>query len=97
MNSPSIRWLIAAMALVLSLTGAFIYWRGNQGGGGVLLRSGLVLGAVWLAWPALAALTPRWLIPALGALAFAVTRPALLIWILPALLVFALLRRRQPR
>jgi hypothetical protein len=26
-----------------------------------------------------------------------VTRPALLIWILPALLVFALLRRRQTK
>ena len=97
MNSPSIRWLVAAMALALSVAGAFIYWQGNRGGGGVLVRSGLVLGAVWLAWPALAALSPRWLIPALGALAFAVTRPALLIWILPALLVFALLRRRQAR
>ena len=85
MNSPSIRWLIAAMALLLSLAGGFIYWQGDRGGGGVLVRSGLVLGAVWLAWPALAAL------------AFAVTRPALLIWILPALLVFALLRRRQAR
>jgi hypothetical protein len=70
-----------------------VYWQGNQGGGGILIRSGLVLGAIWLAWPALANLNPRWLVPALALLAFAVTRPGLLIWIAPALLVFALLRR----
>ena len=89
--------MIAAIAVSLLLVGAFIYWQGNRGSGGVLVRSGLVLGAIWLAWPALAALNPRWLIPALAGLAFAVTRPTLLIWILPALLVFALLRRRQAK
>jgi hypothetical protein len=51
------------------------------------------VGAIWLAWPALANLNPRLLVPALAILAFAVTRPGLLIWIVPALLVFALLRR----
>jgi hypothetical protein len=62
-----------------------------------LLRSGLVLGAVWVAWPALATLNRRWLVPAVIALAFAVTRPGLLIWLVPALLAFALLRHRGTR
>ena len=97
MSAVSTRRLIAAIAAVLSLAGAFVYWQGNRISGGVLLRSGLVLGAVWLAWPALSALNPRWLVPGVATLAFAVTRPALLIWILPALLVFALLRRRQTK
>ena len=93
MNSVSTRRLTAAIALLLSLSGTFVYWQGNEISGGILLRSGLVLGAIWLAWPALANLNPRWLVPALAILAFAVTRPGLLIWIVPALLVFALFRR----
>jgi len=95
MNSVSTRRVTAAIAVLLSLSGAFIYWQGNEISGGILLRSGLVLGAIWLAWPALVKLNPRWLVPALALLAFAVTRPGLLIWIVPALLVFALLRRPQ--
>jgi hypothetical protein len=95
MKSEVTRRLIAFVALALSLSGAFIYWQGNEISGGILVRSGLVLGAIWLAWPSLASLNPRWLVPALAILAFAVTRPGLLIWIAPALLVFALLRRRR--
>lgn len=95
MNSVSTRRLVAVIAVALCVAGGFIYWQGNQIGGGILVRSGLVLGAIWLALPALASLNPRWLVPALAILAFAVTRPGLLIWIAPALLVFALLRRRQ--
>jgi hypothetical protein len=93
MNSVATRRLVAVIAAALTLSGAFIYWQGNEISGGILVRSGLVLGAIWLAWPALANLNPRWLVPALAVLAFAVTRPGLLIWIVPALLVFALLRR----
>ena len=93
MKSVSTRKLVAVIASSLCLAGGVVYWQGNQGGGGILVRSGLVLGAIWLAWPALANLNPRWLVPALALLAFAVTRPGLLIWIAPALLVFALLRR----
>ena len=85
------------MAVALSLSGTFIYWQGNEISGGILLRSGLVLGAIWLAWPALVKLNPRWLVPALAVLAFAVTRPGLLIWAVPALLVFALLRRPKSK
>jgi hypothetical protein len=95
MNSVTTRRLVAVIAVGLSLVGALIYWQGNEISGGILVRSGLVLGAIWLAWPALANLNPRWLVPALAILAFAVTRPSLLIWIVPALLVFALLRRPQ--
>ena len=95
MNSVSTRRLTAAIAVLLSLSGALIYWQGNEISGGILIRSGLVLGAIWLAWPALVKLNPRWLVPALALLAFAVTRPGLLIWFVPALLVFALLRRPQ--
>ena len=54
------------MALSLCLAGAFVYWQGNQIGGGILLRSGFVLGAIWLAWPRLATLNPRWLLPGVG-------------------------------
>ncbi|HUP17416.1 MAG TPA: hypothetical protein VM848_15355 [Acidimicrobiia bacterium] len=93
MNSVSTRRLVAVIAVALTVPGAFIYWQGNEISGGILLRSGLVLGASWLAWPALVKLNPRWLVPALALLAFAVTRPGLLIWLVPALLVFALLRR----
>lgn len=93
MSAVSTRRLVAVFAIALFLVGAFVYWQGNQIGGGVLVRSGLILGAIWLAWPALSTLNTRWLVPALAVLAFAVTRPALLIWTAPALLVFALLRR----
>ena len=95
MNSATTRRLVAVIAVGLCLVGALIYWQGNQISGGILLRSGLVLGAIWLAWPALVKLNPRWLVPALALLAFAVTRPGLLIWVVPALLVFALVRRPQ--
>jgi hypothetical protein len=95
MNSVTTRRLVAVIAVGLCLVGALIYWQGNEISGGILLRSGLVLGAIWLAWPALVKLNPRWLVPALALLAFAVTRPGLLIWLVPALLVFALFRRPQ--
>ena len=93
-NVVTTRRVIAAVAAALCLAGAITYWQGNQIGGGVLVRSGLVLGAIWVAWPALVNLNRRWLWPVLAALAFAVTRPALLIWLAPALLAFALLRHR---
>ena len=95
MNSVTTRRLVAVIAVGLCLVGALIYWQGNEISGGILLRSGLVLGAIWLAWPALVKLNPRWLVPALALLAFAVTRPGLLIWVVPALMVFAVLRRPQ--
>lgn len=93
MSSISTRRLIAVVAAGVALSGTFIYWQGNEISGGILLRSGLVLGSIWLAWPALSSLSSRWLVPALATLAFAVTRPGVLIWIVPALLVFALFRR----
>ena len=92
MNSVTTRRLVAVVAVGLCLVGGVIYWQGNEISGGILLRSGVVLGAIWLAWPALVKLNPRWLVPAFAILAFAVTRPGVLIWIVPALLVFALLR-----
>jgi hypothetical protein len=85
------------MAVLLSLGGGYIWWQGNQAGGGVLLRSGLVLGAIWLAWPGLVTINRRWLLPALLVVAFAVSRPVLLIWLAPALLAYGLLRRRRSR
>ena len=95
MSLVSTRRLVAVIAIALSVVGAFIYWQGNEISGGILVRSGLVLGAIWLAWPALASLNPRWLVPGIAIIAFAVTRPGLLIWIVPALLVFALLRKSK--
>ena len=94
MNPAVTRRLIAAVAVSLGLAGGIVYWQGNQGGGGILLRSGFILGAIWLAWPALVTLNPRWFLPGLAILALAVTRPGLLIWIAPVLVAVALLRRR---
>jgi len=93
-NPVSTRRLVAVIAVALCLGGAVVYTQGNQAGGGVLLRSGLVLGSIWVAWPALTTLNRRWLVPAVIILAFAVTRPGLLIFLVPALLAFALLRHR---
>jgi hypothetical protein len=87
--------MVAGIAALLTLAGAVIYWQGNKISGGIMLRSGLVLGAVWLAWPALSSINKRWLVPALAVLGFAVTKPAMLIWIAPLLLVVALLQRRR--
>ena len=95
MSLVSTRRLVAVIAIALSVVGGFIYWQGNEISGGILVRSGLVLGAIWLAWPALANLNPRWLVPGTAIVALAVTRPGLLIWIVPALLVFALLRKSK--
>ena len=95
MSAWRVRTILAAGALSLSLAGAYIWWRGNEAGGGVLLRSGLVLGAIWLAWPGLVTIDRRWLLPAILLIGLAVTRPALLIWLVPALLIMAFWRRRS--
>ncbi|MGH8927188.1 MAG: hypothetical protein ACRDWH_02465 [Acidimicrobiia bacterium] len=94
MRALTTRTLVGIVAGLLAIAGGIVFWQGNQIGGGVLARSGLVLGAVWVAWPALTGLNRRWLVPAVVALALAVVRPALLIWLAPALVVYALLRRR---
>lgn len=79
----------------LAAAGGVMWWRGDEGGGGILLRSALVLAALWLAWPSLAAIDRRWLTPAVAAFGLAVVRPALLIWLVPVLLAVGLTRRRS--
>lgn len=93
MNNPTNRRIIGAAALAVVIGGALLYWNGEAATGGVLLRSGVVLAAIWFAWPALARVDTRWLIPAVLALILIVTRPLLLLWLLPLLVVLGFLRR----
>lgn len=93
MNNPTNRRIIGAAALAVVIGGALLYWNGEAPTGGVLLRSGVVLAAIWFAWPALARVDTRWLIPAVLALILIVTRPLLLLWLLPLLVVLGFLRR----
>jgi hypothetical protein len=93
-HNPTNRRIIGIAALAAVVGGGIVYWNGAIANGGVLLRSGVILGAIWFAWPALARVDRRWLIPAVLAIVVLVTRPALLLWVLPALVVLGLLRRR---
>jgi hypothetical protein len=87
--------LVLLVAIVLGASGGVVYARGAQVSGGVLLRAGLILGAVWLAWPALARVNRQWLVVVVPAVGLAAVRPALLMWVVPALIVFAVLRGRS--
>jgi hypothetical protein len=92
-NNPTNRRIIGAAALAVIIGGVFFYWNGEAATGGVLLRSGVVLAAIWFAWPALARVDTKWILPALLALGVIATRPLLLLWLLPLLVVLGLLRR----
>lgn len=94
MDNPTNRRLIGLAALAAVAGGGVVYWNGAIANGGVLLRTGVILGAIWFAWPALARIDRRWLLPAVLTLIILVTRPALLLWVVPALVVFGFLRRR---
>jgi len=92
-HSPTNRRIIGGVTLAAIAGGAFLYWNGGASTGGVLLRSGVVLAAIWFAWPALARVDARWLIPAVLALILIVSRPLLLLWLLPVLIALGFLRR----
>ncbi len=68
--------------------------------GGVLLRAGLVLGAIWLALPGLRRVPRHVLIWAAAVAALLVARPRLLLIGLPLAILLAVLsapRRSRPR
>jgi hypothetical protein len=92
-NNPTNRRIIGGAAIAVIVGGALLYWNGDAPTGGILLRAGVVLGAIWFAWPALARVDSKWLIPAVLALILIVTRPLLLLWLLPLLVVLGFLRR----
>lgn len=57
---------------------------------GALIRVGLVIGALWLAWPSITGLlsrTPKWMLTAAAiGIVFCVVRPQLLLIVVPVLL-----------
>ena len=86
------RWLVLGIA-VASLTGSLLcYWFGNQNASTFLAaalgRIGLVLGALWLAWPSLRK-PAQWLpsgaaMICLLALIVLAARPRLVVFVIPA-------------
>jgi hypothetical protein len=94
-NRATTRSLLGLAAGSCLLAGGLIFWQGQEANSSILLRAGMVLAAVWVAWPALARVDRRWLGPALAGLILAVVRPGLLLWALPAWLVLGGWRRRS--
>ncbi|MGQ0848421.1 MAG: hypothetical protein ACT4OP_04780 [Actinomycetota bacterium] len=91
----TIRPVLGIVALALAGLGGWLWIEDDQATGGIFLRVGLVLGALWLAAPSLRRLDGRRLLPIAIAVALAAARPALLIWLGPALLAWVLVRRRR--
>jgi hypothetical protein len=80
------------VTFALLVVGGLTLWRGPEGGTAFAagcIRVGLLLGALWLAWPQIAAFltrTPRWLLVASGmALVACAVKPMLLIAAVPLL------------
>ncbi|MEL6110038.1 MAG: hypothetical protein AAFU85_28840 [Planctomycetota bacterium] len=110
-SSPEIRrWLALAISIVLMIT-AFVIWLTATDSSGEFFaaacgRIGLVLGAIWLAWPSLKR-PARWLpagAPVIGvvALIMIAAQPRLILpamMIVPALIAFSAVVRmfRTPR
>lgn len=92
---------VISLALIAWGVADMVWWDTAGGGttGGVLLRAGLVLGAIWLALPGLRRVPRNVLIWAAGVAALLVARPRLLLIGLPAAIVLAVLtgpRRSRP-
>lgn len=96
MKSPATRLMMGIASLLCLVGGGVVFWQGGEGNASILLRAGLVLGAIWFAWPVIIKVETRWMVPAIVGLLLAVTRPALLLWVLPLLVALGLLRRRTP-
>ena len=89
------RILIGVAAAGLMVGGVGIYaglFGGDATSGGMALRSGLVLGAVWLAMPAINRLTWRGTL-LVAALILAATLKPVLLWVVPLVLLVAGLGR----
>ncbi len=97
------RAVLGVVSLALIVWGVLdmVWWDTAGAGttGGVLLRAGLVLGAIWLALPGLRRVPRHLLIWGAGVAALLVVRPRLLLIGLPAAIVLAVLtgpRRSRP-
>lgn len=94
MKAPATRHLLGLAALGCLLAGAILFLQGGEANSSVFIRAGLVLAAVWFAWPLIIKVERRWLAPVAIGLVVAITRPGLLIWLLPLLIALGFLRRR---
>lgn len=93
MKAPATRPLLGIAALTCLIGGGIVWSQGGEANASIFIRSGLVLAAVWFAWPLIVRVDSRWIAPVVIALIAAVTRPALLLWLLPLLIALGVLRR----
>ena len=88
-------------AVFFLIAGCYFWWRSPRGAEiwvqGAAVRIGLVLTAIWLAYPELKRI-PGWL-SAVLLIAFAVVaiRPRLVVVVAPAIFAIWILRPRQPK
>lgn len=87
------RLTIGLAALVIGAGGSVVWWRGEEASGGTLVRSAIVLAAIWFAYPALLRLSWKGAALALGLLVAALARPGLVVAAVPALLLLSRARR----
>lgn len=92
------RHLLGIGVLLLAVAAAVTWWQGQPETGSVLLRSGLLLGAVWLAYPSLR--STRWgvVLAVAGGAVLLLTRwrllAGLILGVLAVVLLWARIRRR---
>ena len=96
----SLRPALGVIAIVLVLGGlALFLWPGipveSQVTGGLVARSGAMLGAVWFAWPVLTNVRPWVAVVLVMVLGVTVIRPMLLLVAIPAVLIIGYLGRRS--
>jgi hypothetical protein len=96
------RHLLGVVALLLFATAGWLAWKGPaaQFESMVLassLRIGAVLAVIWLAWPDLAKLSPFFLIACGAAIVVMLRWPQAMVYLLPVLALFWLLRPRHAR
>lgn len=93
------RHAVGIIALVL-LTSAFALWLWQSDGDydmllGALVRVGMVMGALWLAWPDVQRL-PAWTFAAVPILLLVIAvKPKWFLFLLPILIALAVLRPRR--
>ncbi|HEX2369824.1 MAG TPA: hypothetical protein VHM94_11395 [Acidimicrobiia bacterium] len=96
----SLRPALGVVAIVLVVGGlAFFVWPGlplvSQVSGGLIARSGAMLGAIWFAWPVLTSVRPWVAAVLVVVLGVAVVRPSLLLVVIPLVLVVGYLGGRS--
>jgi hypothetical protein len=89
------RHLLGIITLLLAAVGTWLYLAGDSTNGGIALRVSLVLAATWLAWPALAESGSRRLGIVVLVVALVVLRPRSAWIVVPAVLVWAAMRRAR--